>query len=897
VTHGEPVAGALPAQGRVDAAAVVRRLRDTHEQLVTAGPPPGRAWCAAWTAAVDQALVALSGPAVRRFPRFSVVAIGGYGRSELCPGSDVDVLLVHEGLEPPQLEAIVREVIYPLWDAGLTVGYAVRDRPAAIAAIDDLETATALLDLRAVSGDRSLASRLRTDVAYRLQRRRHRFLRALTAADGARRHRVGDAAEVLDPDLKNGAGGLRDVQSLRWAAAALVGETGIDPLVPAGYVAAPDRRRLVRAYDLLLAVRVGLHLVAADREEPGKNEQLRLDLHDPVAGRCGYADGDAHELAPHRLLTDLYLAARTVDHAHRRAWSLIDADMARGRRRMRRPTESELDGFELVDGVLRLPEVTPRARRGDPELVDAMDAPDLPVRLFATLAETGAVLDRRSAARLRTRVSRFIDDDADHPWLWTDATRRRFCETLWRGEPAVTAIAELDDVGLLTLLIPEWTRVRGRPQRNPFHRYGLDRHAWHTAAALGDLVRREPWATAALEQVGDRDGLILGALLHDVGKAYGEPHSLTGIPVAQSVARRLGAQDPTVELVGRMVRLHLLLPATARTRDVTDLALAREVADAVGDPAMLAALHLLAAADGRATGPTAWTDWTAQLVATLVRKVGAVFEGPVVIPAPTEPTAEALALALRLGVEPDAVRAHLERSSPRYRAAVSPRAIVRHTSMAGTRPGPTEVRTRVTPGEPGPPDSDPDNELASLAELDVVAIDHPGWFAKVAGVVAIHGGSIMAADVFSRDDGLAVDTFRVRPPDRVGGAWWAGVEADLADAAAGRLAMRARVARRARTQRRRSERRPSVETSVTTATDPSGASTILEVRTRDRLGVLYAIATSLAELNVHIVVARSQTLGTEVVDAFYLRDAEGRPLDEDHEAEVKLAITSALEER
>jgi [protein-PII] uridylyltransferase len=182
-------------------------------------------------------------------------------------------------------------------------------------------------------------------------------------------------------------------------------------------------------------------------------------------------------------------------------------------------------------------------------------------------------------------------------------------------------------------------------------------------------------------------------------------------------------------------------------------------------------------------------------------------------------------------------------------------------------------------------------------ELDVVAIDHPGWFAKVAGVLALHGGSILAADAFTREDGLAVDTFRVRPPEGVGGSWWAGVEGDLAEAAAGRLAVRARVARKSRAEAHRLARRPEVATTVTTEPDPSGTSTILEVHTADRLGVLYAIATALAELELDIVVARVQTLGDEVVDVFYLRDAEDRPLDRDHVAELELAVRSALDER
>lgn len=834
----------------------------------------GRAWCEVWTEAVDTALCDLAAPGLGEH-RFSVVAIGGYGRKELCPGSDIDLLLLHDRLPKDVLERLVRDIVYPLWDADLTVGYAVRDRREAVAACDDLDSATATLDARAVVGDRGFAQLVRTEVIRRLRRRPGKFLSALRQADRSRRASAGDAAEVLEPNLKNGAGGLRDVQSLRWAAAALVGTVGLDALVPAGYLGAPDRSRLAKAENDLLAARVALHLTT--RPASGRAEEtLRLDLQDDVATALGYVDRRAHDLAPHGLLNNLYLAARTVDHVHRRAWALIDADMARGARRRGRPTQSVQDGFELVDGVLRVP------------VDENIDDPAFPTRLLRALTASGAVLDRGSAARLRERAQQGAGS-----WEWHDADRTRLLNVLWRGEIALSGLAELDEVGIWTALLPEWAPLRGRPQRNPFHLYALDRHAWHAATTLGELVRRESWAAETFGEIEDREALMLGTLLHDVGKAFGEPHAQTGVPVAEALARRVGARPATIERVGRMVRLHLLLPDAARKRDIADPALAREVAAQVGDRATLASLHLLAVADGRATGPTAWTDWTASLVSSLVTKVRAVLEethpdevgdGAVVT------ARSAQELAPEMGATPEAVREHLALLPSRYAAAVSPRAVVRHTLMAATPPGPTEVRTRVTPGE-----GDPDG-LDGIDELDVVALDHHGWFSKVAGVVSLHGGSILAADAFNREDGLAVDTFRVQPPEGFSSSWWARVEGDLDDAAAGRLAVRARVARKARSDDHRVSKLPDVPTRLSVEEDPSGRSTVLEVRTLDRIGVLYAIATALAELELDIVVARIQTIGHEVLDIFYLQDGKGQPLDDDHLAEVNLAVTSAVDE-
>jgi len=870
-------------RGAADAPGATRRLRATASRLAREGPRPGASWCSAWTDEVDGLLVGLLGACDERTQRsVALLAVGGFGRRELCPASDIDLLMLHGGLPVEALEQLVRTVVYPLWDVGLTVGYAVRTRREALEAVDELDAATALLDARLLAGDNGLANQVRSEAMRRITRRPQRFLAQLLAADEDRHARSSTPTETLEPDLKLGAGGLRDLQSLRWAAAALVGRPGLDPLVPAGFLGAPDLPRLRRAGEGLLAARVALHLARAERDgrvdaparQASKDDMVRFELHEAIAARLGHVDGGPSDLAPHRLLRGLALDARTIAHAHQRAWALVRADLRRGRRRRDRPSQQQVDGFEVVDGVLRVPE--------DHDVA----APDMPVRLLTTLARTGTVLERRSAGRVRSAA------ESGAPWSVGPHGSRQVLRVLWAGRPALPAIADLDDAGVLTALMPEWEMTRGRTQRNPYHRFTLDRHGWNAAAELAELVRREAWAAETLERVADRDALMFAAVLHDVGKAFGEPHAETGVAPARRLAERLGASDGTVDEVGRLVRLHLLLPDTARRRDLADAALAIEVAELLEDPSTLAALHLLAVADGRATGPTAWNDWVGSLVASLVRKVATVLDrsSPDSLADGAAATARAAQeLAEELGATGDDVREHLARMSSRYAAAVTPRAVVRHTLMAGTTPEVGELRTRVTPGT-----QDPDG-VDGVDELDVVALDAPGWFAKVAGVVALHGGSILAADAFSREDGIAVDTFRVQRPAGATGSWWARVEGDLVDAAVGRLAVRARVARKARDDAPRPGRVPDLPTELTFSDDPSGGSTVVEVRTVDRIGVLYSIASAIAELELDIVVARVQTVGHEVTDVFYLRDRREGALDADQQSELELAVTSALE--
>lgn len=852
------------------AADVVARLRAAREELVERGPPPGRAWCEAWTDAVDDGLRRLWAD-LPQPDRATVVAVGGYGRRELCPGSDVDLLLVHDGLGDEQLRALAQAVFHPLWDAGLKLGNAVRTSTQLVAdGLDELDTATAVLDGRVVAGDAGRFVAGRDRLVSKLAGRPRRWLPLLAAADDERRRKAGDAAEQLEPDVKSGAGGLRDVQSLRWAAAAVVGEVGLDPLVPDGHIGATDVDRLRAAEDELLALRVALHL------ETGRpSDVLAMEHQQGVALRLGEVDGDSDlDTAAHRALHRHFLAARTVEHVHDRAWRLLRAAIARPWRRAR-PAVEEVEGLEVVDGTVRVPDD-----------VDVHD-PDFPARLVRALLVEDAMIDRFAATRLREAAPSVVVPD-----VWPRSLQAAVGELLWSGRPALRVLAELDDVDWLVALVPEWAPLRGRPQRNPYHLYSLDRHAAHAVAELGDLVRRDAWAAEALDQVDRPDVVALAVLLHDVGKAFGEPHSETGVPVARAVGVRAGLDEPGLDLLERLVRHHLLLPDVGTRRDVSDVAEAQAVAEVVGDRSTLMSLWLLVAADGVATGPSAWSSWRAQLVSILVTKVAAVLDerDPADLGDGAAATAgEAARLAGSLGVPADAVSQHLAMLPERYAAAVSPRAVVRHAGLAVPPPTPTEIRTRVTRGRPL------DDGLV-FDELDVVAVDTPGLFARVAGVLALHGGSILEAHAHTRDDGTAVDTFTVVLPEHATASWWVQVEGDLVEAVAGRLAVRARVARKRATEHRRIAKLPPVETRVTTSRDAAGRATVVEVHTLDRVGVLYRIASALAELELDIVVAKVGTFGHEAHDVFTVRDGTGEPLDADHESELRLAIEAALAE-
>ncbi len=852
-------------------AAIAVRLRARLKALRVDGPLLGRAWCHAWTETVDEALAELWALSPRPGD-VTLVAVGGYGRREMAPASDVDLLVVHDDLDPDALDEVARAILHPLWDAGMKLGNAVRSQSQLVSdALAELDTATAVLDGRVVAGLPERFTTEQAELVRRLHTKPKRFLESLSAADDERRAKAGDAAEQLEPDLKNGAGGLRDLQSLRWAAAALTGRSAIEALEPAGFVGTSDRDRFREAEDELLALRVALHIHTGT---PG--DVLRMEHQQAVAVLIDEVDGATDlDTAAHRALTRHFLAARTIEHAHDRAWRRVRAELARGRFSRRRPSVELSHGLEIVDGTVRLPEDA------------SATAPDLPERLVRALLAGDHVLDRHTAGRLRAVAGQLV---VPHPF--PSGLRDALRQLLWSGRAILRVTAELDDVDWLVALLPEWAPLRGRPQRNPFHLYALDRHAVHAVAELGRLVQEEVWAKEALADVPDREALALAVLLHDAGKAHGEPHSETGIPVLRSVAARWGLSEDSADWAAGLVRQHLLLPDVATRRDVTDPAEAHAVAEVVADRATLAALWLLSAADGIATGPSAWTTWKASLVATLVTKVDAVLDerDPADLEdGPDATTQDAIEMGPSLGVEEELVREHLLQLPERYASAVSPRAVVRHAGMASPTPGPVEVRTRVTPGEVSA-------DGVRYDELDVIAVDTPGLFANVAGVVALHGGSILEAHAHTRADGTAVDTFTVVLPEHATGSWWVSVEGDLVEAVSGRLAVRARVGRKQAADRRRVAKLEPVETTVSVYEDAAGDTTLVEVHTLDRVGVLYRIAAALAELQLDLVVAKVGTLGHEVVDVFAVRDPAGQTLDADHRAELELAIKSSLEE-
>ncbi|MEU3068191.1 [protein-PII] uridylyltransferase [Streptomyces sp. NPDC006906] len=563
----------------------------------------------------------------------ALVAVGGYGRGELSPRSDLDLLLLHDGSAAPAAVAALADALwYPVWDLGLALDHSVRTPgEARKTAGEDLKVQLGLLDARPVAGDLGLAAGLRTAILADWRNQAPKRLPALHELCRERAERTGELQFLLEPDIKEARGGLRDATALR--------------AVAASWVADAPREGLDRARRTLLDARDALHLTTGRA-----TDRLALQEQDQVAASLGLLDADT-------LLRQVYEAARTVSYATDVTWREVNRVL---RARSARPRLRSLLG-----GARPAPERTPLADgvvEADGEVVLARAArperdPVLTLRAAAAAAEAGLPLSRHLVRHLAATARPL-------PVPWPPEAREELVTLLGAGEATVGVWEALEAEGIITRLLPDWERVHCRPQRNPVHTWTVDRHLVETAVRAASLTRR----------VHRPDLLLVAALLHDIGKGWPGDHSVAGEVIARDMATRIGFDQHDVGVIATLVRHHLLLVDTATRRDLDDPATVQAVAGAVSTASTLELLHALTEADALATGPAAWSAWRASLVADLVKRVGAVLAGEF----PDEPDEQApsaeherLAVeALRTG-EP-VLALHTEPGEPAGDGAVEP---------------------------------------------------------------------------------------------------------------------------------------------------------------------------------------------------------------------------------
>ncbi|MGW0120946.1 [protein-PII] uridylyltransferase [Streptomyces sp. NPDC003327] len=756
----------------------------------------------------------------------ALVAVGGYGRAELSPRSDLDLLLLHDGsADKAAVAALADRVWYPVWDLGIALDHSVRTPAEARAtAADDLKAQLGLLDARHLAGDTGLVTSLRTTVLADWRNQAPRRLPELAALCRDRAERAGELRFLLEPDLKEARGGLRDAQALRAVAASWLADAPREGLDTA-------RRRLLDARD-------ALHLATGRA-----TDRLALQDQDAVARELGLLDADT-------LLREVYEAAGTVSYASDITWRevnrVLKARSARPRLRSllggRTGGKPPVERTPLAEGVVEMDGEAVLARTARPER-----DPVLPLRAAAAAAQSGLPLSPHAVRRLAATATPL-------PVPWPAEAREELVTLLGAGEPAVPVWEALEAEGLVTRLLPDWERVRHRPQRNPVHTWTVDRHLVETAVRAAHLTRR----------VGRPDLLLVAALLHDIGKGWPGDHSVVGETIARDLAARIGFDRTDTATLATVVRHHLLLVETATRRDLDDPATIQAVATAVGTVGTLELLHALTEADALATGPAAWSSWRALLVDDLVKRVAGVLAGePLPDPEAAAPSAEQERLAveaLRTGEPVLALHARDE--------------------------NPVDA-------------ADPDEPAPVGVELVLALPDQPGVLPAVAGVLALHRLTVRAADLRAIALPTELGAGSVLVLDwRVAAEYGSlpqetRLRADLVRALDGSLDIPARLAEReAAYPRRRGTQAPPPR--VTVAPAASHSATVIEVRAQDAPGLLHRIGRALEGAAVRVRSAHVSTLGANAVDTLYVTRPDGSPLADEEAVDVARVLERAL---
>lgn len=748
---------------------------------------------AALCALTDQWLAGLFEAAGGEKVDAALVAVGGYGRRELSPGSDLDLLLIHDG----NVGGLPEAIWYPVWDARMKLDHSVRTvSEARRVAADDLKVVLGLLDARTIAGSDALREKLVASVLADWRGLASRRLPELRELVDERIGRHGELAYLLEPDVKESYGGLRDVTILRALAATWLADlphTGVDE---------PRRR--------LLDVRDSLHLALLSRGARA-NDRLLMQEQDLVADLLGMPDSLA-------MMRQVSADGRAIAYASDSTWYRLQRVTSRVRRGPLRRLRAE-----------RTPQRRPLANgvvEQDGEVVLAADArpardPLLVLRAASVAAQSGLRISPHT-------VTRLAEESAAMPVPWPRAARDSLVALLGAGRPAVGVWEALDQVGLVERLIPLWTPIRSAPQRNAVHRYTVDRHLVETAVLAAKYQR----------QVDRPDLLLLGALLHDIGKGRpDQDHSKLGTELVGRIAPELGLDAQDTATLQTLVRHHLLLPEVATRRDLEDPETIRSTAQAVGDAETLDLLYCLTLADAAATGPKAWSDWKAALVDELTRRTRAVLQGRP-HSAPLGPEPRDLELLAGSGVQ----------------MAMSAEQGGLHVVVAGD--------------------------------------DRAGLLSLVAGSLAMHRLDVRSAHTATYDGRallhLAVESTIGEPVPQ------SRLAADIRRAVDGSLDLAAALRRREEAYRKVEIPFDRPANRVDIVAQASRSATVVEVRAHDRPGLLYRLTRALTGAGVDIASAHIESRGANVVDTFYITGRTGQMLDERACVQVREVLTEVL---
>lgn len=825
---------------------------------------------------------------------WAVVGVGGLGRGEMSFFSDIDVLFLYSRKLKKDFHELIRELAYWLWDAGFDIGHNTVSVASALRlAFSDFSILTSHLTSYHLAGSSDVYYKWKIALMdrYKSMRAKRSFLRRLKRHIAERHTQFGDSAYVLEPNIKEGPGGLRDIHALYWTAAVFWGNFSLSA-IPQEYLPDDERSWIIEAEDFLWRVRICLHKIAGKRQdrlllvEQKKVSELWWKSHGSAYMHSTPEDEHSSiELFMQQLYRHTARAKRVLSFFVERAEASVTPQY---RYRTSKPKIIDKE-FIVEDGHIRF--LDPNSIPKNPALLMKLFAITVRGR-FHFHHETGKII-RMNLGNINDRVR-------------TDPKCvQYFFEVLTNTKYGFNALDTMLETGLLGQFIPEFSQVRYRVQYDVYHIYTVDEHLLRTVRELYDLA----FQYKVMEE--DKKILFLAGLLHDIGKGEGKGHSIKGAKMVREIGARMGLAPTEIDELEFLVEHHLLLAETALKRDLEDEKPIAYCATIIGNVRRFTMLYLLTIADSLATGPRAWNTWKATLMSDLYNKLQRFLtrkDWHADTAVRIKETKNKVLELCRSSVREDVSR-WLDNLSHRYVISQPPERIISHFFMeqevkAG-RDVVFDARMSVYPmsseggitGECEEHEEDEPYKSYDMWDLTVVTTDRPGLFSMVTGVLWAHGINVLSADIYSRSNGIAVDIITINDiadpmnPDRI----FAAVERDLKMVLNKRDYLDKLIYSRRTSPFMKPVFIPRYSDRVVIDEDSSDFFTVIEVYTWDRPGVLYAITDELYRLGVFIRLAKISTPGAQVADIFYVTNSEGRKLyDEEMYRKIEHNIISRL---
>jgi len=767
----------------------------------------------------------------------SLVALGGYGRKELFPYSDIDLLLLHTPEAENRLEAVTQALFYPLWDAGLEVGHGVRTLNACLDdARQDFFFQVALLDARHLAGSETLFTSLQQTFHEDLiAGHRQEFLQNMMQHRNERHQRYGRHSYQLEPHIKESRGGFRDIQAMTWVSHALFGLHDLRDIEEAGLISPQEREAFVLASDSLIKTRNRLHYLSGR-----KNDQLFFEHQEEMAKAFKYYDTPG-ALGVERFMQDLYRHLQTIANITDLFFEHVDETLGAPRAN---PIEQAIEpGITVRQDRLHLT---------DQALIEKR--PYLLMRLFSHAGKTGLDIHHRSKKIVTTNLH-LVDDRLRH----SKRMAKAFFDVLENAKDVLAVLSVMLDTGLLTAYLPEFEQIRALAQHDVYHVFTVDRHLLQTVAELRKLSFSQ--TQAPFVGVESPHVLALAALLHDIGKGHHEDHSQLGSKLAAGIGKRLGLTEAETACLSFLVEKHLFLTVTALRRDLEDDEFLRQCAKQIQTPDRLTMLYLLSIADAKATGPTAWTAWKDALLLEISLKISHLLEREDTILPNKSQGAEWMLEQVRNLMGKMAISDY-EILPEEYMLSFSPEEVAHHLKLRTELKNAKHALTEST-------------EHGLFWSILVIAQDSTGLLAKICGTLALHGLNVASAQIFTWEDGTVVDVLNVQPAAEQTYATqdWQALDNDLNLALKNRLGLSHRLVDKFRTAFRGPNQK-NMQTAPRVAIDNSASKqyTIIEIFANDRPGLLYEITRTLADFEINIHQAKISSDSDQAVYVFYTID-------------------------